>query len=259
MTSRGLLGAGANCSGGDHGNGDAGGTHWLRVHLGSGSAVAVGVALTTRGPQVGFDNYETRQWQQTIVVESPSETRRFRQLVGGGDGPPRRRTQADDTDDAATFFSQITGAEQVPENEVMLITNSSAPEQPVSQYGATGFDALALAEAAGTTGTQVDYTRGEPPDGGQFACPSDCSGNGACLTDLGQCMCLVGFSGDTCEVGSLLGGAPPTSLTQPPSTLPTPPPPRYPPFLLSEGESVVSVIASIITMGLTSKAASRPR
>ena len=60
-------------------------------------------------------------------------------------------------------------------------------------------------------GTQVDFSRGIAPDGGLFACPGDCSGNGACLADIGECMCLLGSSGDACEIGTASPTASPTA------------------------------------------------
>ena len=211
--SLGALGGGANCSSDgqvSHGEG-----LWrLLVRLGSGSSVAAGVALTTRGPEVGYSNYETRQWQQTVVVTLSADGGRRLMAASEGGGAKaaapcsRRRMQTDTeasaaADEAVNSFGAIAGAEQAYDSGVMLTVNSSAPESSVSPFGAVGFDALAAGEARSSMGTQVDFSRGSAPDGGLFACPGDCSGNGACLADIGECVCLLGASGDACEIGHL--------------------------------------------------------
>ena len=241
-----LLGAGASCSSGGEGNSSDGALR-LRVQLGSGSFVASGVALTTRGPEVGYKNYETAQWQQTVVVA----------LAGDGG----RRMQADDeaaadAADATASFGTVVGSEQAHyESGVMLTTNASAPEEPVSPFGSPGFDALALAETAGSVGTQIDFSRGSSPEGGQFACPGGCSGLGSCLAEIGQCVCLQGASGDMCEIHSPATEVPPSGPSPsppPPAPPPTPPPPLYPPFSpLGEGEVIATVVATVVTLGFT--------
>ena len=250
------LGAGASCSSGKDGTGGGRGTMLLHVQLGSGASVVADAALTTRGPQVGYDNYETRQWQQTVVVtlqvdggEGAERRLSLAKEEGTGDlGPGESRVGSPHThrqlqsvpeagpatgNDAASAFGALVGAPQVYDSGVMLTTNSSAPEPPVSSYGAVSFDALALRDAQSSVGMQVDFSRGAAPEGGQFACPGGCSGQGACLTDIGECMCLLGTSGESCEIAA-------------------PPPPAYPPFApLSEGESVVTVVASTVMIGIT--------
>ena len=219
------LGAAPSCSSGEEGVGGGEGTLRLRVQLGSGASVTLGATLTTRGPEVGYANYETRQWQQTVVVTLPGDSGPVRRRMlladdeGAGAGArrgnakadrlpaTRRRTQsapesAAADDDAADSFAIVAGTEQVHDsNGMMITTNTSAPEPAVSPYGVSGFDALAMEEAKSTVGSQVDYLRGLAPDGGLFACPNDCSGQGACLADLGECVCLLGTSGDACEIG----------------------------------------------------------
>ena len=235
-TSLNTLGVGASCGSGEGGEGGGeGGVLQLRVQLGSGASVTAGVTLTTRGPEVGYVNYETKQWQQSVVVVgAPSQGRRLMRthevdsgkVVAGPGGATsdadrprgldralltsRRRAQTSaqtvEADDAARSFVAVIGTEQAYDSGLMLMTNTSAPESPVSPYGAAGFDALALVESQSATGTQVDFDRGGPPEGGLFECPADCSGNGACLEDIGECMCLQGSSGDSCEIGAPLTG-----------------------------------------------------
>ena len=309
------LGAGASCNSSSSGGGE--GVLRLWVRLGSGATVAAGTALRTRGPEVGYTNYETEQWQQTVVVQLAAGRRRSLHTedeaawsaatgpmgagpMGAGPvgaapvatgavaagpvaagpvaaGPVagsswssrrRRRRLSEDTAaasaasaDAAASFGQVAGADTEYDSGVMLTTNSSAPELSVSPLGAAGFDALALGEItnAASAGTQVDFARGAAPDGGLFACPSDCSGRGSCLADIGECVCLQGSSGDACEVSATAAAGPPPTTppspspsTPPPLPPPSPQPPRYPPFTpLREGQSVVNVVASVVTLGIT--------
>lgn len=244
------LGAGASCSGcepGGNGASGRGSTSLLCVQLGSGASVSAGAMLTTRGPEVGYANYETAQWQQNVVVTSPHDGRRRLQ-----DDAEAASLAADD---AAASFDRLAGVEQTYESGVMATSNASAPEPPVSDYGAVGFDALALGEArSNSVGTQVDFTRGTAPNDGSFACPGDCSGRGSCLADIGECMCIVGSSGDACEVHAPTSPAPlPVSPpTPPPLSPPFAPPPLHPPFApLSQGESIVTVVASVLTIAMT--------
>lgn len=257
------FGVGSNCTSSGEAIDGGNSTLKLRVWLGSGASVTAGTILKTRGPEVGYVNYETKQWQQTLVVRLPGGSRRARRLMPEGDFSNRlvawqngattlempfthRRMQSTgpaspSTDDAAKSFGLVVGTEQEFESGVMLTTNSSAPEPIVSPYGAVGFDALAQGEAQSSVGMQVDFTRRVAPDGGLFACPNDCSGRGTCLADVGECLCLIGSSGDACEVG-LTAGPPPSP----------PPLPRHPPFTpLRQGESIVTVTASVVTLGFT--------
>lgn len=227
-----LLGVGASCSSGEEGVGGGQGALRLRVQLGSGASVTPGATLTTRGPEVGYVNYETRQWEQTVVVTLPGDSGHARRLLankeanageaGRGNAKAnslpakRRRVQSAPEsvapdDDVANSFGVVAGTEQAYGDGMMITTNTSAPEPAVSPYGAIGFDALALHETKSSIGMQVDFSRGTAPDGGLFTCPGDCSGLGVCLADLGECVCLLGTAGDACEIGT------PSTSVSPPS------------------------------------------
>jgi len=178
-------------------------------------------------------------------VTQPDDGRRSRRLQTQSDAEAASDAVVD-----TQYFGAVSGTEGAYDSGVMLTTNSSAPELPVSPYGSADFDALALGETTSSVGTKVDFSRGTARDGGLFACPADCSGRGACLADIGECMCLLGSSGPACEIAS-----PTVARPQPSTPTPSPhhpPSPLHPPFTpLNLGESIVTVVATVVTVGIT--------
>jgi endoglucanase len=189
----------------------------LVISLGEGSAVSAGggTVLRTRRPDTGFDNYETREFSESMVVQAP---------------PPMRRRLAEDQTQAAAAadadaFAAASGAAAVlPADGGVMIASRTSGNASTAAAAAKGLGSPAMLvfdlmadSAERASGSRVDYTTGgsgfgteSGPGSGSgsgpgagaggaeedSACPGGC-GRGACV--FGGCACVEGYAGGSCE------------------------------------------------------------